>query len=66
MKSDRQGGRMSDPIRLPASTITEDVAELMAAAPQPVIWATLQDKLDSATWEQLLAMARGGVGEPHE
>ena len=66
MKSDRQGGRMSDPIRLPASTITEDGAELMAAAPQPVIWATLQDKLDSATWEQLKLMARGGAGEPHE
>ena len=57
---------MSDPIRLPASTITEDVAELMAAAPQPVIWATLKDKLDSATWEQLKLMARGGAGEPAE
>lgn len=60
---------MSDPlagIPIPASHIDDDVAVVMAAAPPKVFWATLSDKVDSATWEQLRLMARGGIGEPHE
>jgi len=60
---------MSDPlagIPLPASHIDDDVAEVMAAAPPKTYWASLESKVDTATWEQLKAMARGGIGEPVE
>jgi len=58
---------MTDPLNgipLPASVITPDVAEVIAAAPPKVYWASLADKLDAATWEQLKAIAHGGIGEP--
>lgn len=59
---------MTDPlagIALPASVITADVAEVIAAAPPKVFWATLSDKVDAATWDQLKLMA-SGIGDPSE
>lgn len=59
---------MSDPLAgvpIPASRIDPDVLEVMNAAPAKVFWSSLQDKLDAATWEQMKAMARGGIGDVH-
>ena len=59
---------MSDPLAgtpLPATHITPDAAEVIAAAPPKVFWASLSEKVDSATWAQLKLMA-SGIGEPHE
>jgi hypothetical protein len=30
--------------------------------PKRVEWATVQDKIESATWEQLILLANGGTG----
>ena len=69
MKSDRQGGRMSDPIRLPATHIDEDVQALMDAEPYPPVdWergGTIEERLDSAMKAKLWALF-SGVGEPSE
>ena len=59
---------MSDPLNgvpLPATHITPDVAVVLEQAPK-VFWASLADKVDTATWAQLVAMSRGGIGEPNE
>jgi len=63
----KEQATMTDPlagIPLPATHITDDVAVVIEAAPAKVFWASLADKVDNATWEQLRAMARGGIGEP--
>ena len=69
MKSEHQGGRMSDPIRLPASTITPDVETVMDAEPYPPVdWergGTIEERIDSAMKAKLWALF-SGVGEPHE
>ena len=59
---------MSDPLAghpLPATHITPDVAVVIAAAPAKVFWASLEDKIDSATWAQMKQLA-SGIGEPVE
>lgn len=62
---------MSDPlagIPLPANVITPDVAEVIAAAPQPVDWdarGTVEDRIGQAMADKLWLMF-GGIGEPHE
>jgi len=60
---------MSDPIRLPASTITPDVEIVMdAELYPPVDWdkgGTIEDRLDSAMKAKLWALF-SGVGEPSE
>ena len=69
MKSDRQGGLMSDPIRLPATHIDDDVQTVMDAEPYPPVdWdkgGTIEERLDSAMKAKLWALF-SGVGEPSE
>jgi len=60
---------MSDPIRLPATHIDEDVQAVMDAEPYPPVdWergGTIEERLDSAMKAKLWALF-SGVGEPHE
>lgn len=56
---------MSDPlagIPLPATHITDDVAKVLESVPK-VFWASLEDKIDGATWAQMKQLA-SGIGEP--
>lgn len=51
-----------DPKPVPAEL--EDGFEHATFPPPKVHWATVADQLDAATFEQLVEMARGGIGEP--
>lgn len=61
---------MTDPlagIPIPASRIDDDVAAVMAS--QSIDWdarGTIAERFETATWEQLRMMVRGGIGEPSE
>ena len=60
---------MSEPIRLPATHIDEDVQTVMDAEPYPPVdWergGTIEERLDSAMKAKLWALF-SGVGEPSE
>lgn len=57
------------PVRIPATTISDDVQLTIDSAPyQPVNWdaLTVEKRLPEATAAMLMLMVRGGIGEPDD